>query len=106
MLYLSDKYSEAVGYAATAHAEQVRKGTTIPYVSHPLAVSALVIEHGGSGRARPEARGEDRQDAGANLEADPEVMDRMTKAELDAAYDPTLSTRAVDRIFARVFLER
>lgn len=48
MLYLSDKYPEAVGYAAAAHAEQVRKGTDIPYISHPIAVSALVVEHGGN----------------------------------------------------------
>ena len=48
MLYLSEKYSEALGYAAAAHAEQNRKGTNIPYVSHPIAVSALVIEHGGN----------------------------------------------------------
>ena len=48
MLHLSDKYSEAVGYAAVAHATQPRKGTNIPYVSHPIAVSALVIEHGGT----------------------------------------------------------
>src|SRR5271165_110834 len=48
MLYLSDKYPGAVGYAAAAHAEQDRKGTNIPYVSHVIAVSALVIEHGGN----------------------------------------------------------
>jgi len=48
MLHLSPKYAEAVAYAATAHADQVRKGTDIPYVSHVLAVSALVVEHGGS----------------------------------------------------------
>jgi (p)ppGpp synthase/HD superfamily hydrolase len=48
MLYLSDKYPEAVAYAARAHADQVRKGTEIPYISHSLAVSALVMEHGGN----------------------------------------------------------
>ena len=48
MFYLSDKYPEAVGYAAAAHARQLRKGTNIPYVSHPIAVSALVVEHGGN----------------------------------------------------------
>jgi GTP pyrophosphokinase len=48
MLYLGDRYSEAVGYAAKVHARQTRKGTTIPYISHPIAVSALVIEHGGT----------------------------------------------------------
>ena len=26
---------------------QIRKGTTIPYIYHPRAVSALVIEYGG-----------------------------------------------------------
>lgn len=30
-----------------AHARQVRKGTTIPYAAHLLAVGALVLEHGG-----------------------------------------------------------
>jgi (p)ppGpp synthase/HD superfamily hydrolase len=48
MLYLSDKYPEAVAYAAHTHADQVRKGTEIPYISHPIAVSALVVEHGGN----------------------------------------------------------
>jgi len=48
MLYVSNKYSEAVGYAAAAHAKQVRKGTVIPYISHPIAVSELVVQHGGN----------------------------------------------------------
>lgn len=38
----------AVAYAADAHYRQVRKGTTIPYVSHLLQVAGLVLEHGGS----------------------------------------------------------
>ena len=37
----------AFGYACQLHANQARKGTTIPYVSHLMAVAALVIEHGG-----------------------------------------------------------
>lgn len=41
------RYATAVRFAADAHRTQVRKGTTIPYVSHPLAVSALVLEFGG-----------------------------------------------------------
>lgn len=44
---LSKRYAAAVDYAVAAHAGQVRKGTSVPYVSHPLAVSALVIEYGG-----------------------------------------------------------
>jgi adenylosuccinate lyase len=38
-----------------------------------------------------------------NLAADPEVRGRVTAAELDAAFDPASHTRAVDRIFERVF---
>ncbi len=38
---------DAITYALTAHAGQVRKGTTIPYASHLLAVCAIVQEHGG-----------------------------------------------------------
>jgi (p)ppGpp synthase/HD superfamily hydrolase len=37
----------AFEYACRLHANQARKGTTIPYVSHLMAVAALVIEHGG-----------------------------------------------------------
>ncbi len=35
-----------VEYAARMHARQVRKGTTISYICHPLAVSASVLEAG------------------------------------------------------------
>ena len=34
-------------YAHELHRIQTRKGTTIPYISHLMAVSALVVEHGG-----------------------------------------------------------
>ena len=38
-----------------------------------------------------------------NLEADPDAMGLVSAAELDAAFDPGLHMRAVDRIFGRVF---
>jgi GTP pyrophosphokinase len=44
---LSSRYADAVAYATDAHAGQVRKGTSIPYITHPIAVSALVLEFGG-----------------------------------------------------------
>jgi (p)ppGpp synthase/HD superfamily hydrolase len=44
---LSDRYYEALEYAARLHAQQVRKGSDVPYLSHLLAVSSLVLEHGG-----------------------------------------------------------
>lgn len=43
----SERLCRAFGYAAQVHASQRRKGTTVPYIAHPLAVSALVLEYGG-----------------------------------------------------------
>lgn len=46
---LSHRYTEALAYAAEVHAAQTRKGDAgIPYLSHLLAVSSLVIEAGGN----------------------------------------------------------
>ena len=41
------RLASAMGYAALIHGTQKRKGTTIPYVSHLMSVSALVMEFGG-----------------------------------------------------------
>jgi len=41
------RFASALGYAALIHAKQKRKGTNIPYVSHVMSVSALVMEFGG-----------------------------------------------------------
>ena len=42
MRALSQTFQDATAYALGAHAEQVRKGTTVPYVSHLLAVASMV----------------------------------------------------------------
>tara|TARA_Y100001934_G_scaffold146845_1_gene176429 strand:+ start:288 stop:875 length:588 start_codon:yes stop_codon:yes gene_type:complete len=47
-MYLSSRYEAALVMASQLHASQKRKGTSIPYISHLLAVSSLVLEHGGS----------------------------------------------------------
>ena len=44
----AQRYGKALAYAAEKHAGQKRKGTRIPYISHPLAVASLVLEYGGS----------------------------------------------------------
>lgn len=41
------RYSAAVEVARNLHGADLRKGTRIPYLSHLLSVSALVLEHGG-----------------------------------------------------------
>lgn len=43
-----NRLAEAAAYALTIHADQTRKGTTIPYIAHLLQVSGLVLEHGGT----------------------------------------------------------
>jgi (p)ppGpp synthase/HD superfamily hydrolase len=45
---LSTRYDDALRYAHDLHRAQTRKGTAIPYISHLMTVSALVIEHGGT----------------------------------------------------------
>jgi (p)ppGpp synthase/HD superfamily hydrolase len=45
---LSTRFEEALVFATRLHAKQTRKGTTIPYISHLLAVTALVLENGGN----------------------------------------------------------
>jgi (p)ppGpp synthase/HD superfamily hydrolase len=44
---LTSRFDKALVYAHEAHRDQIRKGTAIPYVSHLLAVAALVLEDGG-----------------------------------------------------------
>ena len=41
------RFRAALVLAAEVHADQRRKGTKIPYVAHVLAVTAIVLEHGG-----------------------------------------------------------
>jgi len=43
----SERLVEAFAFAARLHGGQVRKGTDIPYVSHLMAVAALVQQNGG-----------------------------------------------------------
>lgn len=45
---LSSRYDDALVFAHSLHRDQVRKGTSIPYIAHLLSVSAMVIENGGS----------------------------------------------------------
>jgi (p)ppGpp synthase/HD superfamily hydrolase len=45
---LSERFDEALLYASRHHREQLRKGSQVPYMTHLMSVSALVMEHGGS----------------------------------------------------------
>lgn len=43
---LTERISEALALAVEAHAKQVRKGTSIPYVAHPMGVASIALEFG------------------------------------------------------------
>ena len=45
---LSERFDDALLFAARHHREQRRKGSQVPYMSHLMSVSALVLEHGGN----------------------------------------------------------
>jgi len=42
-----DRLAQGIAFALSIHAEQTRKGTETPYISHLLAVTAIVLEYGG-----------------------------------------------------------
>ncbi|MCD8487673.1 MAG: HD domain-containing protein [Desertifilum sp.] len=43
---LSERFSEALSFAAQLHATQVRKGSGVPYVAHLLGVASIALEYG------------------------------------------------------------
>jgi (p)ppGpp synthase/HD superfamily hydrolase len=45
---LTDRFDRALLYATHVHGGQARKGTSIPYIAHLLAVAATILEYGGS----------------------------------------------------------
>lgn len=44
----TDKLDDALVYASGLHRDQTRKGTGVPYLTHLLAVAAIVGENGGT----------------------------------------------------------
>jgi (p)ppGpp synthase/HD superfamily hydrolase len=44
---MTPRFTKAIGLAAKAHEGQIRKGTPIPYITHPVAVAGLVAYYGG-----------------------------------------------------------
>jgi len=45
--HFGSRFESALMYACTLHFGQIRKGNGSPYITHPLAVAALVAEFGG-----------------------------------------------------------
>jgi (p)ppGpp synthase/HD superfamily hydrolase len=81
---LTPRYAAAVGWAAELHQTQVRKGTTIPYLAHLLAVSSLVLEAGG-----------DEDDAIAGLLHDTIEDTEATEADIEERFGPWVAAVVV-----------
>ncbi len=47
MSILTDRFDQAVAFAREVHHGQYRKGTRVPYLSHPMGVASLVLEYEG-----------------------------------------------------------
>ena len=45
---LTERFQDALIYAHVVHDGQLRKGTDVPYISHLLSVTAIVLEYGGN----------------------------------------------------------
>ncbi|MEO1373250.1 MAG: HD domain-containing protein [Cyanobacteria bacterium J06635_10] len=46
--FLTNRFEQALVYASRLHNKQIRKGSNVPYISHLLSVTALVLEDGGN----------------------------------------------------------
>jgi (p)ppGpp synthase/HD superfamily hydrolase len=76
-MILGDAFDQALALATDLHREHLRKGTSVPYVSHLMSVAALVLEDGG-----------DEEEAIAALlhDALEDHGDRVTAGELEERF--------------------
>ena len=78
----STRLDDAFAFAHALHADQVRKASGIPYVSHLMAVAALVAENGGT----------EDQVIAALLHDGPEDQGGLeTLAEIEARFGPDVA---------------
>jgi (p)ppGpp synthase/HD superfamily hydrolase len=82
-MLLSTRFEEALVFAHRLHARQVRKGGSIPYISHLLSVAALVLEYGGN---------EDEAIAGLLHDAIEDQGGEATRQEISRRFGETVVT--------------
>lgn len=79
---LTERFDRALAYASALHRRQVRKGSDVPYISHLLAVAALVIEN----------RGDEDQAIGALLHDAAEDQGGIERLhEIEALFGPAVA---------------
>ncbi|WP_417723705.1 HD domain-containing protein [Salipiger sp.] len=79
---LTDRFDDALTLAARLHRSQSRKGSGAPYISHLMAVCALVLEYGGD---------EDQAIAGLLHDAVEDQGGAAMLAEIEAAFGPRVA---------------
>lgn len=84
---LTHRFDDALAYASQLHREQTRKGTAIPYISHLMAVSSIVLEHGGD---------EDQAIAGLLHDAAEDQGGTKTLAEITGRYGEGVAAIVAD----------
>src|SRR5687768_12478613 len=83
---LSSRFDDALALAAELHRHQPRKGTSIPYVSHLLAVAAIALEFGADEDEAIAALLHDAiEDAPAELGKDP---GNVVRRSIDTKFGP------------------
>ena len=84
-LAYSQRYTDALGWAAELHRHQQRKGKDVPYLSHLVAVSALIWEDGG-----------DEEQAIAGLLHDAIEDAGVTDGQIASRFGPRVAQIVVD----------
>jgi (p)ppGpp synthase/HD superfamily hydrolase len=83
---LGPRFDDALSLASKLHRADVRKGTTVPYLSHLLSVTALVLEDGGD---------EDEAIAALLHDALEDHAGEISAAELDEDFGPRVRDMVV-----------
>lgn len=86
---LTTRFDEAFRYARELHRDQTRKGTPIPYISHLMTVSSLVIEHGGNEDQAIGALLHDAAEDQGGAETLEEIRQRFGEAVAEIVHDCT-----------------
>ena len=80
---LTSQFQEALTCAASVHAGDPRKGTSIPYIAHLLSVCSLILTDGGS---------EDEAIAGLLHDTLEDHPDKVTPAALERQFGSRVRT--------------
>src|ERR1700722_19872388 len=93
---LTSRFEEAIIYTTRLHAEQVRKGSDVPYVSHLMAVAALTLEYGGGEDEAIAALLHDAVEDQGGLETRAEIL-RLFGPKVTAIVDGCTDTDAIPK---------